>query len=379
MISKIFLKDLINKKRVVRYLIILLSFTIIMKQYSSTINQSLINEKSVIFVTAGVILTSILYVVHTYSLFEKVKSYLCLPISKKRLLLSFIFSLICISFLERLSFIIIIIFMCSKSPFLNSFLVIETSILFILGDVAYLIANNKRSKRYYLEIFLLLCMILSLFIKISLISIIKLMALYIVILLFYILKQDSFYIAILRFKKDALYKNNHVENYFLKVMLNEKIYIVNTVMILVMIGMVSFFIKENYVFWYIRWAISAVNTPTLTMLSSDLNIIRQGQMLPNKKYSIYSMYMKFLLRYFLSVNLLIFILDCILNRSLLLYDITMVLILSFIESMIGYFLEIKHPIVNYQTKQQLWKHPRKYIIPIVVFFISVIISMFFNI
>lgn len=377
MISKIFFKDMISKKTIERYIIAILLFYIACIEYLGAYIKPIINEKTLIWITVVVTITSNAYIIHTYSLFEKVKNYISLPINKKRFLLSFTFSLIIISLLERISFIIVITFLYAHNPLENIFLIISTAILCIEIDVwILLLLNRKRKVQWIPLIFLLLCIILSFILHISILN--KFLILYfcIVISLISILKKNSLDIAIRRNNKNILGKLRHSKNYFLKVFINEKIYLINTFMLLAIVCFLILISKSNYIIWCLTWSIGAINTPILTMLSGDLYIRKQANMLPNDSTSIWNMYKKLLGSYFLCGNILIFILNIFKGNMPFILNIITFILLSIIEPIIGYLLELKIPLLNWKTKQQLWKHPRKYILPVIIFLLTSLIGIF---
>ncbi|WP_251861389.1 hypothetical protein [Clostridium sp. Marseille-Q2269] len=377
MISKIFLKDMITKKTIERYIIAILLFYIACIEYLGAFIKPIINEKTLIWITVVVTITSNAYIIHTYSLFEKVKNYISLPINKKRFLLSFTFSLIIISLLERISFIIVIAFLYVYNPLENIFLIISTVILCIEIDVwILLLLNRKRKVQWIPLIFLLLCIILSFILHISILNKFLILYLCIVISLISILKKNSLDIAIRRNNRNILGKLRYSKNYFLKVFINEKIYLINTFMLIAIVCFLTLISKSNYIIWCLTWSIGAINTPILTMLSGDLYIRKQANMLPNDSTSIWNMYKKFLGSYFLCGNILIFILNIFTGSMPFILNIITFILLSIIEPIIGYLLELKIPLLNWKTKQQLWKHPRKYILPLIIFLLTSLIGLF---
>mgnify|MGYP006875980353 FL=1 len=53
-------------------------------------------------------------------------------------------------------------------------------------------------------------------------------------------------------------------------------------------------------------------------------------------------------------------------------------IVTIIEVFVSYKLESDRPITNTKTQNQIWKHPRKYILPILVFIISFLVLIMFK-
>ena len=157
--------------------------------------------------------------------------------------------------------------------------------------------------------------------------------------------------------------------------MQEKVYIVNTLMLIALIIFLVYVQGENYIIWAMSWAIGSVNTPVLTMLSSDLNLRKHAEMISNKDQGVWKMYKKFLTFYFLSINLFIVLLNILFAKNNLLVSVLVCIILSIIEPRIATLLEIKYPLVKWQTKQELWKHPRKYVISLLVFIFTTIVGV----
>ena len=175
------------------------------------------------------------------------------------------------------------------------------------------------------------------------------------------------YIAINKNKSALITKFKYGGNYFFKVLLNEKIYIINTLILLGMIVFLSIIQMDNFIVSSMVWTIGAVNTPVLTMLSSDPHLRRQAKMLSAKQQGIWSMYKRFVFIYFLLVNGFILALNIFFKNDNIVINICIFAVISVIEPIITFILEDKFVLTNWQTKQELWKHPRKYILPLIVF------------
>lgn len=374
--SKIFLKDMITKKKVKNYLLFIFLFALIVYQLFGEFIKSTFNENNISWITMIVIFTSTSYSIYTYSLYEKVKNYISLPIKHSRFLLGFIISLFLVSFLERISLIITVVCLSGTSLLVNISMVLAVSILCILINVWMLMLMNRKSKyELVLSVIILLCSIFTIYFNIVVSLKLLIIAAYCLVALVNILKNESIYIAITRSSKTLFTRFKYRGNYFMKILMNEKIYIINTVML---IGTIIFLIlikMDNFIIWSFTWTVGAVNTPVLTMLSSDLHLRKHAEMISNRTDGIWKMYMRFITIYFVSINIFIFALNVLINRDKLIPNIIALVILCIIEPSIAYLLESKFPLLKWQTKQELWKHPRKYIISITVFFIMTIIGM----
>lgn len=149
--------------------------------------------------------------------------------------------------------------------------------------------------------------------------------------------------------------------------MTEKIYIVNTICIIAFLIVLCVISRKNPIMINLTWCIGSINTPFLTMVSGDKWIARHIDMLPVKQNNIYKQYSLFLAGYFILINIVIILSKyAILNRFML-NDIFLALLLVFLETALAGILERNYRIKGWQTKQELWKNPRKYILPLVVF------------
>ncbi|AKB25256.1 hypothetical protein MSMTP_1787 [Methanosarcina sp. MTP4] len=368
MLSKIFFKDLVTKKKVFKYLLGMVLFTVFVKLFLADFIKPIFQEAFLPWITFITIFTSTAYTIYTYSLFEKVKTYIMLPIKKNRFLLAFTIGMIGISFLERGSFLIIGALICSSRPIYSITIIILVATWSILINIWVLLTVNNHKKINWIIIATNFIMI---FLAFNLISSevfqLLILASGIIICFIEILLQDSISIAITHIGKRGLAKFHFAGNYFLKVIAYEKIYIVNSVMLIVMICLLSFMKGDNVIIWSLIWTIGATNTPVLTMMSSDLYVRRQAQMFPESNVSLWKMYCIFLMEYFLFINGLICVFSIFIIGKNPWITIPIALVLSVIEVIGAYILEKKKPILYWQTKQELWKNPRKYILSIIVF------------
>ncbi len=80
-----------------------------------------------------------------------------------------------------------------------------------------------------------------------------------------------------------------------------KMFIILLCSAIILIWILKVYVQgENYIIWAMSWAIGSVNTPVLTMLSSDLNLRKHADMISNKDQGVWKMYKKCLTFYFLT-------------------------------------------------------------------------------
>ena len=117
-------------------------------------------------------------------------------------------------------------------------------------------------------------------------------------------------------------------------------------------------------------AIATVNSPLLTIFSTDKGIATYKKMLPKSNKSLDKDYIKVLFIYFVLVHLIILLA----NQGQMSAKLVICLIVfTIFDTFVAYFMENKYPIVGKKTTMAVWKSPRKYILGVVVFMLAFVI------
>lgn len=90
-------------------------------------------------------------------------------------------------------------------------------------------------------------------------------------------------------------------------------------------------------------------------------------MLPSRYTSLSKQYLWVLAVYFVLINGLVVALH---SRSLNGKFLGVALIVTIVDIALSFFLEKKVPIIDKKTDMAVWKSPRKYLLPVLVFSIS---------
>ena len=375
-VSKLFLKDILNKRKIKQYIFVIIAFFVSMNLYFKKIIGTIFSDRYLPLMTVIIIFTSTAYIIYTYSLFEKIRQYIMLPIKSFRFIMNFAKSLFICALLERISFLLIGIILCSDSPLLGSITVLIYAILTILLNIWILLFLNCNHKNEWISLIGVIILLLYIFLTNST-KIVKFaeIVLCFIIIIIGILSHTSIDLAINRKRKSNMKKSKIITNYFFRVLITEKIYIINTLMICLMLIFLTVMNIDNPVVLNLTWTVGAINTPVLTMISSDPYLRKQAELIPNKGKNVWGMYKNFLLCYFVTTNSIIFILiQFTTGQDVILHGVFF-LVLSILETTVSYSLEQRMPLKAWQTRQALWKHPRKYILPIIVFLFTSLLSM----
>lgn len=364
--NNIFLRDFVTFKKIKNYVIYIFLFAIFTNIFFEDKHVFQISSLACSTIGIGIAFTSTAYVIYTYSTFENMKLYLTLPIGKWKLFFSYFFALWTCTVIQRISFVIVIIINFGSNVLLNSILLLLNSGAAILINIGILLSKNgKRKAMLFVNIFLLILLVLLggldlhfayKYLFTVLIGICAVMTFF----------KSAITDLVITHKLQNKFLTKGITNYFLKVVLAEKIYLVNTACIVAFLFIFCLISKDNPLLFHLVWCIGAINTPFVTMISGDVWIARHIDMLPIKQNNIYRQYAYFLSIYFAAVNLIILLIKSVITKVSA-TDIFLSLLLAVLETITAVILEKRYRITKWQTKQELWKNPRKYILPLMIF------------
>ena len=368
MATKVFLRDFMTPKKIRNYLIAVVVFGGLIFSLSGGGESFVLSDSAGGMIGIGIAFTSTAYVIYTYSTWDKIRLYVALPIGKWKLLGGYFLALWLCTLLQRMSFVILVLAVFGKHVWENVCLLLLSSGAAVLINIGILLGRNAKRRGLVFANVALLLLLLALqlpcfaFREKLLFSVSAGLA---AAALWIPCRETD---LILRHQpgKTAC-RNRRIVNYFLRTMLAEKIYMVNTVCIFAFLIVLCIAGRSNPIMWNVAWCVGAVNTPLLTMLSADVWTSRQIVMLPGRNNNLYAQYAVFLGGYFVLVNLAL-----VLGRYLIvgeagISDFLMAAILAAVETGAAVFMEKNGRITGWQTKQELWKNPRKYVLPLIIF------------
>ena len=374
--TKMFLWDFITPKKVKKYVLYIFLFAILTQILFEYKNIFHINSFACSTIGIGIAFTSTAYVIYTYSVLENIKLYLTFPIGKWKLFGAYFSALWVCTVIQRISFVIVIIANFGDHSLENSVLLLINSGAAVLINIGILLGKNGKRKAMIFENILLL-ILLFFFGGINLHFGYKLvLVLFICICGIVTWRKSPITDLIINHEpKNKFLDQKGIRNYFLKVVFAEKIYIINTIFIVAFMFVLCFISRENPIMFQLVWCIGAINTPFVTMISSDVWVARHIDMLPEKQNNIYRQYGGFLFVYFVAVNMIIIGAKSVVS-GVVATDIFFALFLAIVEAIVAIILEKRYRITGWQTKQELWKNPRKYVLPLMVF---VMVSIYYYI
>ena len=368
-LCKLFLKDFVTRKKILVYLLAVFVFAALLFTVRSRTGQLYIPDKGLFISGIVVIYFSSTYLIFTYSNVEQMELYVSLPIRKSTMFSGLSFALFATALFQRLLFLFVFIIIHVDKPVRCILFVSLYSVLAVMLVLLLLLALNKGARGIVLLDAVILLLLLGVVITDS-----RLVAVPGVLILggltTLLCMRFDVQDLIVRRKVYSSGNNKRTKNYFLQALMSEKIYVVNTVFVLGFILFIGFISKEKHVMWDIVWAVGAMNTPLLTSFSGDREMVRQIEMLPNANKTLYHQYMCFLGSYFFLVNCLTFMWKSVLLSRFLIREVVFFAVITYVEVFVATLLEKRFRIDNWQTKQELWRKPRKYVLPLLIFFIS---------
>lgn len=352
-------RDIFSKNRLYLFLFslsILLYYKYVRVEFSTDFRILML---STFIVTA----LSTFQLLYSYFLTDRMEGYFQLPISINYFKINFIFVTFILNFFERIMFLIL--FLNVTIGYVQFIKLILFSLLVILSVFYVFIKLNTKLN------------VLSLLLIIGILGIDG----YILLLnnIFYMLVSSIIVGHLILRNKELIYIvkdesspvfNKRRHNYFMISLMQEKYFFINSIFTLLFILLIIFQDYPEQLKTITLLTIVSVNTPLTTLFSADKDLIVHVKSLPQSTL-FFLMYFRVLLSYYLITNLLVaFTLKLFVLKSLRIDFLLLAIGLAIIEAIMYLMLEIYFPLQNWNLKRELWKHPRKYIVPAIIFFIG---------
>lgn len=371
--TKVFLKDMLDRRTILKYFVgLVLIYTGMDFLINKDPNLLSINfDLRLVLFVCFALFTTIFYFAKTYTSTENTLLYYQLPVKRKKINLSFILSLIIDSLIRKFLPLAVIAYVLKAPIEFYPIILLMLPIICMLGSLPSS-SNIRGDKKLIVSLLLIgsIALILFLFYKtnlsIGMKALISIMAIFILVIIL-----SKFYLNQAIFSQQEMGSNRkfRISNYFLKFILAENVYLINTVGIILMIIFVSI-MMPGAIKIPLAIAIATVNTPLLTILSTDDGLATYKKMLPKSNKSLDKDYIKILFIYFALVHLIVLLT----NQGQMSGKFTISLIaFAIFDTLMAYFMENKYPIVGKKTTMAVWKSPRKYILGAVVFILSFVI------
>lgn len=371
--TKVFLKDMLDRRTLLKYFVgLVLIYTgmdFLIKKDANLLSINF-DLRLALFISFA-LFTTIFYFVRTYTSSENTLIYYQLPVKRREVNTAFILSLVIDSIIRKILPLAVIAYVLKAPVKFYLLILLIIPLICLLGSVPSS-TNIRSDKKIIVSLLLLLALALQLFLfyKTNLNLLIKiLLSVLIVCILVKIL--GGIYLNQSVFSQEGMSSSRKfkVSNYFLKFILAENVYLINTAGIILMIIFVSL-MMPGAIKIPLALAIATVNTPLLTIFSTDKGLATYKKMLPRLNKSLDKDYIKILFIYFAMVHGIILLANYKLISVKLLISI---IFFTIFDTFVAYFMENKYPIVGKKTTMAVWKSPRKYILGVVVFLLAFVI------
>ena len=164
--------------------------------------------------------------------------------------------------------------------------------------------------------------------------------------------------------------------YLMRYLLANKSYLINTVGLCAIACFLPLLFGEfqGLNMFPIGLAILCLNTPICTLLSCDPDLEQAIRMLPGQAGRFCRKYCLFI---FVVNGIVASIYLCswqIINGGLGFTHAEMLLLFALQSAILSVILEWKHPIRRWKTESDLWHHPRKYLVPVIMLLVAAIVG-----
>ncbi|WP_158521254.1 hypothetical protein [Finegoldia magna] len=315
------------------------------------------------------LLSTTYFFVKSFSNSDNILLYYALPFSRQKINIGFLSALIIDTIIRKMSIIFIFLFLMKSNVYNYCF-------IFIIGLIVCnmaLVCNStnilKSEKTIFVIVSLLIIASIYFLDKNFGLELISIAILLIEAIIYCLISYFVLFKKIIVNSNDSnVIGNANISNYFLKFIFAEKIYWVNTLAILSMMILVSLLMPKP-INIPLALAVATINSPLLTIFSTEKGLKYYAKMLPSKFVNLSSEYLKVLSIYFAIANLLVLAVN---YKDLSIKLVTLIIIACLIDIIGSFILENKFNIQNQKTNMDIWKHPRKYILSIIVFIVSFI-------
>ena len=165
--------------------------------------------------------------------------------------------------------------------------------------------------------------------------------------------------------------------YLLRYLITNKNYLLNTAGLCVIAGVMPFISGrfEGVNVMPLGFAVLALNTPICILLSCDPGLEQAVRTLPGQAERFCTNYCFFIFSVNMAVNSVYLISWQIGKRGVNSTEIITALIIALQSAILSVLLEWFCPVRNWKIEDDLWHHPRKYIVPLIMFLVAGLIGM----
>ena len=165
--------------------------------------------------------------------------------------------------------------------------------------------------------------------------------------------------------------------YLLRYLMTNKSYILNTAGLCLIAAFLPVLLGqfEGLYVMPLGLAILCLNTPICILLSCDPDLEQAVRILPGQAYRFCSRYCIFIFLVNMAVSSVYLVSWQVQKGGVGGTEITVALLIALQSAILSVLLEWCYPIRNWKIEGDLWHHPRKYIVPLIMLLSAVLIGM----
>ncbi len=165
--------------------------------------------------------------------------------------------------------------------------------------------------------------------------------------------------------------------YLLRYLITNKNYLLNTAGLCVIAGVMPFILGqfEGVNVMPLGFAVLCLNTPICILLSCDPGLEQAVRTLPGQAKCFCTNYCFFIFSVNMAVNSVCLISWQICKSGVNSTEIITAIVIALQSAILSVLLEWFCPVRNWKIENDLWHHPRKYIVPLIMFLIAGLIGM----
>jgi len=165
--------------------------------------------------------------------------------------------------------------------------------------------------------------------------------------------------------------------YLLRYLITNKNYLMNTVGLCVIAGVLPLLLGqlEEWNVMPLGFAVLCLNTPVCILLSCDPGLEQAVRVLPGQAGRFCTRYCLFLFAVNMTVSSVYLISWQIRYGGVGSVEITTALLMALQSAVLSVLLEWFFPIRSWKIENDLWHHPRKYVVPLIMLFLAGIIGV----
>lgn len=179
-----------------------------------------------------------------------------------------------------------------------------------------------------------------------------------------------------RFYKDSRMKDSHAAplrsssflRYIVRYLISHKSYLYNTLALCVFAGFMAFMLEQMHLGSYLplAFAVLSFNTPVGILLSSNRGLHRKIQMLPGQLQRTVVPYGLFILTVNLFIYMIFLVSWLLFHGSVEIVYYVISIVFAAQSAIAAVWLEWKYPVRKWRVESDLWHHPRKYAVPLMM-------------